>query len=605
MSLATNYFNFQTNNIIFRKLDIDIPIEQNLSMYNKCFLNLMTNSEDTKKYIQSEINNYIDKNYLIINESNGDINYYIEKINLFLEKKFSSIIDEINISHIISLCDYVDKDKKTNTNVSQYIYWRTEYYKIIYDKVICGLYKVNGMKDEKNLFVLLDEIWDKINFSNIVDFSNTLNKIKFLGQNVDEYTNIFENKFDSIDNITKLLDYIGKKLLSSNITNTDNDMDEIENCVELDDFEKDSKLNKSKYNFRFIVSNLKSNGYLLYEELNKLLKNKYKKEQQINIIKTDKRIINYFIYLISQKDSDQTNRKVNEMLIKIKNYLDDIEDSYYNNMAYRKITVRQESEKYKSIDLSHYNRDNTTFTIFKYSNMPNLNTTNIINMENKVKFTLNKEIEPYFDIYRSYYSSRYPDREIEFDPYQSTIIVKMVFCSKPYYIHMALIQYMVMDKILKSDSNVGIGIKNISTELNIPIKNLQDTINSLLHIKLIKRSTNFSSPIDMKLFVNTEFEHNSNKISISSLVLLKEKMDKEEKKEFMHDRNTIILSNIYDYVKKNRTFEVNKMFEDLRKNKIPFDIELDQVMTSIKIMLEKEDLIETNENNIKIYKYYD
>lgn len=102
------------------------------------------------------------------------------------------------------------------------------------------------------------------------------------------------------------------------------------------------------------------------------------------------------------------------------------------------------------------------------------------------------------------------------------MIVKMVFGSKPYYIHLALIQYMVLDKLFNSSVN-GLGIKDISEKLNIPIKNLQEAINSLLHIKLIKRSSNANSVLDMKLFINYDFVHENNKLSISSLVLQKEK----------------------------------------------------------------------------------
>ena len=182
--------------------------------------------------------------------------------------------------------------------------------------------------------------------------------------------------------------------------------------------------------------------------------------------------------MVSQKDSNTTNRKVNELLIGMKNYIEDIEESYYNNIAYRKITMRQESEKYKSIDLSSYNRENSTFVIFKYSNSAQSGING---------FTLCHQIEPYFDIYKSYYNSRYPDREIEFDPIKSTLIVKMVFNSKSYYVHLVLIQYIVMDKLFGVKENEGLGIREISTQTGMGVKNLQQTINSLLHIKLIKQ----------------------------------------------------------------------------------------------------------------------
>ena len=595
MSLANRYLNFQVNNNLLSRLGIDQSSQLNITSYNECFMNYLNNKDNVNNFIQSHIKNYIDKNYSTINVIDADINYYIEKINLLVEKKFKNIINEIGINHIITMCDYFNKS--SNTNVNQYKYSRNEYYKMLYLNILSARYKICSKTEKKTLIELVDEDWDKIKFENIIYFSNTLNKIKFLDQDVIEYINILQNKFDNPDNLIKLINYVNLKLQYNIETQSTNEItiSDIEMSDEHDNYEKELTIPKSKYNFRFVVDNLKSNGYLLFEEFNKIIKNKYKKTQSIQTIKTDKRIIEYYIYLVSKKDSDTTNRKVNEILIRMKNYLEDLEESYYNNMSYRKITVKQESEKYKSIDLSSYNRDNSTFTIFKYSNK---------NQTNITGFNLNPEIEPYFDIYKSYYNSRYPDRELEFDPIQSTMIVKMVFGSKSYYIHLALIQYIVLDKLFNSGTD-GLGIKDISEKINIPIKNLQETINSLLHIKLIKRSTNANYILDVKLFINYDFVHGSNKLSISSLVLQKEKdiSNDEDKREFLNDRNTIVMSNMYDYIKKNKTFTLDTLYDVLSKNKIPFQIELEQVMAGINVMLEKEDISEIVENQIKTYKY--
>ena len=605
MSLATRYLNLQpTGNDILSRLGVDITLQSKLDSYNECFLNYSSSPNKTNEFIESQISNYINRQYSLINVIDADINYYIERINLFVEKKFKDIIGEINLVHIISMCDYFNKKNKSteDTNITNYyLHWRNQYYKILWNNIFCGMYKVFGSKNKETLIVSLENNWNKLKFDNLIGFSSSLNKIKFLSQNVDEYIKLISNKFDETENLTKLINYIQKKLqytnnkLNSNSNSCSSSYldSEEETSVEFDDYEKEAKSKESKYNYRFVIDCLKSNGYLLFEEFNKIIRTKYKKPQQIETIRTDKRIVNYFIYLVSQKDSNTTNRKVNELLIGMKNYIEDIEESYYNNIAYRKITVRQESEKYKSIDLSSYNRENSTFVIFKYSN----NTQSGINGT-----TLCPQIEPYFDIYKSYYNSRYPDREIEFDPIKSTLIVKMVFNSKSYYVHLALIQYIVMDKLFGVKENTGLGIREISTQTGVEVKNLQQTINSLLHIKLIKHSANTSNIADMKFFVNYDFVHPTNKISISSLVIPKEQ-EVEKERELMHDRNTIILSNLYDYVKKNRTFTISEIYNELSKNKIPFKIELEQITSAIKVMVEKEDIVEINENNIKTYKY--
>lgn len=579
-----NNLNFETNNKLLVKLGIEN--NANLLTYNKYFKEYMTtnNLDNMNNYIREQLHQYIEKNYSMINNTNADVNYYIERINLFIKKKFRDIISEINISNIISMCDYLKKDTLNN-----YLYWRNEYYNKVYKILFFGEYKLNKSINKINLIKILEDYWNNLNFENMIEFTNSISKIKFVGCDVDEYVKLIINKFNSSDNIIKLITYINKKF---EINEEDNIKILAESEYNNSNNEIDFNSNSSKYNFKFIVNNLKSNGYLLFEEYNKYIINKYKKQQSIETIKNNKKLVHYLTYLISQKDENCVNRKVNEILIGLKNYLEDIEENYYNNISYQKITVKQESEKYKSIDLSLLDRKNATFSIFKYSNTISNNVSN---------FKLTPEIEPYFDIYKSYYDSRYPNREIEFNPFLSTLIVKMKFLNKTYYIHMAIIQYIVLNKLFNSSN--GITIQEISEHISISIENLAETINSLLYCKIIKHN-NTSNIEEIKLFINNDYVHENNKISISSLVI-KNKEELEMKKEFLHDRNTIILANIYDYIKNNKIFTLDILIENI-KNKIPFEIDQNQIDSAIKILLEKEHIgVNLHTNNVITYKYID
>ena len=105
-----NNLNFETNNKLLVKLGIEN--NANLLTYNKYFKEYMTtnNLDNMNNYIREQLHQYIEKNYSMINNTNADVNYYIERINLFIKKKFRDIISEINISNIISMCDYLKKD---------------------------------------------------------------------------------------------------------------------------------------------------------------------------------------------------------------------------------------------------------------------------------------------------------------------------------------------------------------------------------------------------------------------------------------------------------------------------------------------------------------
>jgi hypothetical protein len=582
MSIIDRYLNLNNNSGLLNNLGIEI--NSSIQVYNNYYKTLVSNPDNIKEYASGQINKYICDKYKLINLKDADINYYIENINLFAKKKFREIIHELNIEHIISMLDYCSNVNKN------YLDSRNEYYKIFYDKIICGLYMPVGYKTEAKLDEIINDNWKKINFDNFIEFTKTLNKIKYLGQNVDDYIKLISDKFDSSENIIKLLDYINKVFfedIKTNINNTNilDNSDNLENSDTSDniDWAKESSSLSGKYNFRFVVDNLKSNGYLMFEEYNKQIKIKYKKPHKIESIKKDKKLINYFIYIVSKKDSNSVNRKVNEILLRMRDYIYDLEDSYYNNIGYQKITVKQESDKYKSVDLSSYNRSNCTFNIFKYSNS-NSNATNYVS-----EFNLDFKVEPYFDIYRKYYNSRYPDREVEFDPFQSTLIVKMKFMEKNYYIHMALIQYIVLDIIFNSDE---INMLKISEKSGIKVEYLQETINSLLQIKIIKR-TNSKSIEELKFYINYNFTHDNNKISICSLVNKEElsSSSSDKKEEYMHDRNIIILSNFYDYIKKNKTFMKDTLITELGY-KIPFKISQQQIDDAIKTLIDKEHIIE-------------
>ena len=226
----------------------------------------------------------------------------------------------------------------------------------------------------------------------------------------------------------------------------------------------------------------------------------------------------------------------------------------------------------------------TVFVSSKYS-------TENINKITEPKLT-DLKIEPYFDIYKAYYKSRYPDREIEFNPIQSTLIVKMKFLEKIYYIHMALIQYIVLDLIYKSEQKIS--ILYISEKSGIEVKYLQETINSLLQIKIIKR-TDAKSIENLKFYMNHNFVHDNNKISISSLVTKEDltSTNIENKKEYLHDRNTIILSNVYDYIKKNKTFTKDLLISELQYI-IPFKFSQEQIDNIVKNLIDKEHITEIN-----------
>jgi hypothetical protein len=561
MSLIERYLNINNNNL----LDIvGQELFDNITTYQENYVLYQNNPVELKTQLINKLHKYVDNIYELLCIDDVDINYYLEHIELNSKTKFNKIIRELRIDNIISMMDYRLKEK------NQYKYFRNEYYKYFNTIIINGKYKINNTNETKILLELISENWSNITFDNLLNFTSVLNRMKYYEQNINAFKNIYQEKFNSKENIKKLSTYITTNFVEEN-DNKFNEEDDDNNFG-----------GEKRFNFRFVIDNLKSNGFELFEEYREQIMGRYVNVINREQLLKDKKLIFYFMRIISEKESSTVNRVVNEMLIKIRDYLYDIEDSYNANQDYQRIKIDLQSEKYRDFDLSSLRRDKHNFAILKYLFGDDTNLKS--NFDN---YKLNKNIEPYFDIFRAYYSNRYPDRKISFDMIKSSITVELSY-DKTYYIHMSMIQYIILDIVMNNPNGLTIG--EIHKFTGIPIGNLKEPINSLLKIKLIGKTSGTS--IDtVKIIENPNFNYEKNKISIYSLVQTDKSDTKSDNKprEFLHDRNIIVYANLIDWVKKNKFFYKDTIIESI-KYKIPFGITNDQLDYAISQGL-KDDII--------------
>ena len=128
MNTPDKYLNFESNTkeSLIQKLGINI--EPNVQMYDKHFQDYVNDPKNICLHIHAELKSWINKKYNMINIHDADVNYYIESICAASKCKFSEIIEQLNISHLISMIDYSDKaNANTNTN-TKYSEFRNEYY---------------------------------------------------------------------------------------------------------------------------------------------------------------------------------------------------------------------------------------------------------------------------------------------------------------------------------------------------------------------------------------------------------------------------------------------------------------------------------------------
>jgi hypothetical protein len=551
--------------------------------YQALYKQKLNNPEKVKEHLFKYINACIENYHTKINVNSADINYYLKGVCDSYNEKFALVVQKMDINHIIKMLDYTNDKNEDGT----FKILMNMYFKLFGESILCGKFgKSNTMLSEQ-----INENWSSVNFENLLNFSDVLSKLKYYKTDTSSYDAVFQSKFDDVANIQKLLEFINKNYLSAK--------DNSPTVTDINNEEKgESKRRELKYNLRFIIENLKSNGFLLFEEYYKNLQSRYD-QIEIETVYRDLKLIKHFMFIVSQNEKTNVNRYVNDMLIRTRNYLFDLQESYYNNQIYKKITIRAESDKYKGVDMTKYNRELTNFKILKYNYCTN--SENILARSHKFETehveggekqnfvidykTVNEKLAGYFDIYRSYYKTRYPDREIEYDLIDSTIIVKMKFDEKPYYIHMALIQYIVLDKIMEKED--GINVLKLSESLGIPLSKLNDTLNSLLKIRITKRTANPEDVSNIKFVLNKDFTFEKNKLSISGLVKKEPSDSKPSQREFMHDREMIVLCNLVHYVKKNTYFTRDAIMEEL-SYKIPFKLTDEFIDKAIEKALREE-----------------
>jgi len=115
------------------------------------------------------------------------------------------------------------------------------------------------------------------------------------------------------------------------------------------------------------------------------------------------------------------------------------------------------------------------------------------------------------------------------------------------------------------------------------------------------RTTESKDIKNIRFVINKNFTFEKNKISISNLII-KENTDTEKIKEFLHDRNTIVLCNIVHYAKKNKFFSKDVLIEYLQYN-IPFKLNEEYIENAIKEAIGKEYIELTELENDVLYKY--
>lgn len=492
--------------------------------YNMVYNESLKDKTYVDNYLKKKFEDYQYENSKKIFIPNADINYIIEMILHIENKYFNKVLETLNIDTISNILAY-----GSNSN---YLKYKKMYLEIMYKNIF--------ENENKNLLILLDKHWDNLKFQNLIEFTTILIKLNDNNIDIDRFNSYISSKLNVPDTLKKIIIIFR----------------------EMYDIDKNSKTLYNSRTFylkmKYIINNLMTDGLLLFQEFEKDIIN-YTTKNQLNLKKCeiDIGLITMFINIIQNKDKTASSRNVNEILLRIKSILTDIKNNCLDNDAYTKINIAVQSEKYKDLDIKTIDRKKCIFKIFKYSVCTDNSATD--------NCVFSNEIQMYIDIYKSYFNSRYPDRVLSFNLFSSPMIIKFKINSEIYHIRLSIMQFILLDIINKNKN--GIDVFKIASMINIKLKHLESVFNSLLKIRLIKRTN------DYVFYPNNDFTYTDKKISIFNLVNTNVNIDNDKvERQFVHDKNLILQCNVVNFAKKNREFTLDTLNKHLSKV-IPFTID--------------------------------
>jgi hypothetical protein len=519
--------------------------------YTNQFLNYYSDKQKYNDFIKNKINDYIENN--LNSDDCIDVNGIVKNFEYLKNQKINNIFEKIGINEIVDL----DKTKR-NYNKRQL------YNEYLYDAIL----NKNRKNQNNNKFINYFE--DNILKSNI----DTLVTLLTILDNAEKHYNK-HNKFnDDISTlkilISELFDdekYIAKliELIQNEYINSENEYDIQEGIT-------------TRKDIKYLILNMKCNGYMFCISFLKNLYDKYSHKLDIVEITKDKKFVNYLIFIM-RESMTKVSIIINKLLLLMKDYMNDVEDSYYNLLNYKKIDIKLSSDKYSKDDLKKIDRNLVHFNISKY-----------ITNENEKIYDCNvsNEIKIYSDILKSYYSSRYLDRIMKIDYLESSIKIKMKFGDIKYMFEMNLFQYTILKLIYENNE---IKLCEIINKSNIDGEYIEKIINGFLKLELIKRT---NKNIHETIFViNNDFYHEKQRLNITHKI---NKIHvKNENYLFLKDK--IIYCNLIDTLKKkNKEYNSEELFEILSKN-IPFKFTQDELFIEIKKGINIEDVVKIESTN--------
>lgn len=390
--------------------------------------------------------------------------------------------------------------------------------------------------DDQNLYT---KLISNSSLENLIAIFKQYSFFKKLAFSINEETSI--NSFSEIGTNKNMVRNI-VSYIDENINNEDFDFSKVRSIVNI--------INSFEVKDLFFIY------YLKFLETRLLsLETNYKRELEV---------VNLF-----------TGSENNRFIVEMRNKINDYEEYIVRDRAKFQSVDVTENKSYADVPFD--NKDLKKFNIFAmtYGVWADSKIADILPIKPP------RTLEVYLFCYDRFYSTVYPNRKLEFNFNVGNAIINMIF-DKKYTFQLTLPQLFVLKLINERGQ---INAKEISKELNFPLRLLAPILNVFLSIDMIKKEEGDNTDPTKKFFVNRQFSKDETKIS---LVPRSQKVnDQEVEDKFMIGCINIIKAAIVRSLKKEGKVKYTKLFNTVSQL-VPFTLTGAQFKQSVNECIEEE-----------------
>ncbi len=276
--------------------------------------------------------------------------------------------------------------------------------------------------------------------------------------------------------------------------------------------------------------------------------------------------------LINSFSRPKDNKIIQNMIHKIEDIQKSLADETILHTKIDLTVTPDSSKKYKGVDLTKLNLKTLLPRVFRNYAWSYSRT------DDNDGMTVPYDVAPYIDVFNQYYKMKYPHRNLEWNFNHGTAVIKIKLGEKHYFLQLNTPQ---MFLLLQFNHQEKISALDLATNIGLPMSKLGKILTTFLKTKILCReSGKAANDPSMLIYLNHNFSHSSDKISLVNLVNQPKVNDSEIQDRFAIGRENLLQAAVVRQLKKHKTIAKTELLKNTQEC-LPFSVNDQQFHTCL------------------------